>query len=166
MMQTNRSRATRPGLQRAGLLLVVLTALALPIRAAAGAQVPYKGSDSGGYTIPGTCAPGIFQIDINGTGTATQLGEYAYHAVECFDPVASTVSGEFTMTAANGDTIFGTYSGPCAGNSCAETAVVQGGTGRFAAAKGQLAVTVTVTGPDTYSEVASGTLSTPGSASQ
>ncbi len=156
MMQTNRSRATRPGLQRAGLLLVVLTALALPIRAAAGAQVPYKGSDSGGYTIPGTCAPGIFQIDINGTGTATQLGEYAYHAVECFDPVASTVSGEFTMTAANGDTIFGTYSGPCAGNS----------TGRFAAAKGQLAVTVTVTGPDTYSEVASGTLSTPGSASQ
>ncbi len=70
------------------------------------------------------------------------------------------------MTAANGDTIFGTYSGPCAGNSCAETAVVQGGTGRFAAAKGQLAVTVTVTGPDTYSEVASGTLSTPGSASQ
>jgi hypothetical protein len=163
-MRTNRSRATKRRLQRAGLLLVVLAALAVPIQAVAGAQVPYKASDSGGYTILGTCAPGIFQIDINGTGTATLLGKYTYHAVECYDPVANAVTGEFTITAANGATIFGTYSGPCAGSSCAETAVVQGGTGRFAGAEGQLDVTVTVTGPETYSETASGTLSTPGSA--
>jgi hypothetical protein len=115
--------------------------------------------------FPGTCAPGIFQIDINGTGTATLLGRCTYHAVECYDPVANAVTGEFTTTAANGDTIFGTYFGPCTGNSCAETALIQGGTGRFAGAKGQLDVTVTVTGPETYSETASGTLATPGSAS-
>ncbi len=163
MMRIIRRAATRRGLRRAGLLLVVPAALALPIQALAGAQVPYKGSDSGGFTVPRTCAPGVFQIDINGTGTATLVGKYAYHADECFDPVASTVSGNFTVTAANGDTIFGTYSGPCAGNSCAETAAVEGGTGRFDGAQGELDVTVVVTGPDTYSETVSGTLSTPGS---
>lgn len=164
MMRTIRRTATRRRLRRAGLLLVVLAALALPMQALAGAQVPYKGSDSGGFTVPGTCAPGVFQIDINGTGTATHVGTYTYHAAECFDPVASTVAGEFTVTAANGDTLFGTYSGPCAGDSCAESAVVDGGTGRFEGAQGQFDVTVVVTGPDTYSETVSGTLSTPGSA--
>ncbi len=164
MIRCMRKAATSRRLRRAGMLLVALAALAWPIQALAGAQVPYRGSDSGGFTVPGTCAPGIFQIDINGTGTATLVGKYAYHADECFDPVASTVTGEFTVTAANGDTIFGTYSGPCAGDSCAETAAVEGGTGRFEGAKGELEVIVRVTGPDTYSETVSGTVSSPGSA--
>jgi hypothetical protein len=163
MMRTITRTAMRRRLRRAGLLLVVLAALALPMQALAGAQVPYKGSDSGSFTVPGSCAPGVFQIDINGTGTATHVGTYAYHADECFDPIASTVSGDFTLTAANGDTLFGTYSGTCAGNTCTETAVVEGGTGRFEDAQSQFDVTVVVTGPDTYSETVSGTLSTPGS---
>jgi hypothetical protein len=146
----------------AGLLVVL--ALAVPLRALAGVQVPYRGSDKGRYTVPGTCSPGVFQIDINGTGTATLVGRYAYHADECYDPNANAVTGQFMVTAANGDTLFGTYAGPCAGNSCTEAAVVAGGTGRFANAQGELDVTVVVTGPDTYSETVSGTLSSPGSA--
>jgi hypothetical protein len=147
----------------AGLLIGL--ALAVPLHAlAGGAQVPYRGSDSGGYTVPGTCEPGIFQIDINGTGKATLVGRYAYHADECYDPIASMVSGQFTLTAVNGDTLFGTYSGPCVGDSCAEKAVVAGGTGRFEGAQGEFDVIVVVTGPATYSETVSGTLSSPGSA--
>jgi hypothetical protein len=132
--------------------------------ALADAQVPYKGSDSGHWTLEGTCAPGIVPVDINGTGTATLVGRYAYHADECFDPATGTVTGAFTVTAANGDIIFGTYSGTCSGDTCTETAVVDGGTGRFAGAQGQLDVTVLV-GPGTYGETVSGTVSTPGPAS-
>jgi hypothetical protein len=156
---------TRRMVGRLGLLLALVAVLALPLQALAGAQVPYKGSDSGGYTIPGTCAPGIFRIDISGSGHGTQVGRYSYSASECFDPVASAVTGSFTLTAANGDTLSGTYSGPCLGATCTETALIEGGTGRFAGAEGQLDVTVLVTGPDTYSETASGTISTPGSTS-
>jgi hypothetical protein len=141
----------------------MLAMLALPLQALAGAEVPYKGSDSGNYTIPGTCAAGIFRIAITGQGHGTLVGSYNYDASECYDPVANAVTGSFTVTAANGDTIFGTYSGPCSGNTCTETAAIEGGTGRFAGAEGQLDVTVLVTGPDTYSETASGTVSSPGS---
>jgi hypothetical protein len=162
MMRTNRSRATRRRLQRTGLLLCGVTALAIPIQAVAGAQVPYKGSDSGHWTIEGTCAAGVVPVDINGTGTATLVGRYAYHADECFDPGTSTVTGEFTVTAANGNTMFGTYSGPCSGDTCTETAVVDGGTGRFEDSQGQFDVTVLV-GTGTYGESVSGTLSSPGS---
>ena len=163
MIRTISETVTRPRLGRASLLLVALAALIVPLQAMAGGQVPYKGSDSGGFTVPGTCAAGVFRIDINGTGTATHVGKYAYHADECFDPVASAVTGSFTLTAANGDTLSGTYSGPCVGAMCTETALIEGGTGRFADAEGQLDVIVLVTGPDTYSETASGTISTPGS---
>jgi hypothetical protein len=163
MRRTITGTATRRRLQRAGLLLVAFAALALPIQALAGAQVPYKGSDSGGYTVPGTCTPGVFQVVISGTGHGTHVGRYHYDANECYDPVENTVNGEFTVTAANGDTLFGIYSGTCTGNTCGEAAVIEGGTGRFAGAQGQLDVNVIVTGPDTYSETASGTVSSPGS---
>jgi hypothetical protein len=152
-------RVEKRSLQRAGLLLVVLAALSLPASALGSAHVPYKGSDAGEFTVPGTCSPGVFQVVIAGTGQATLVGLYHYDANECYDPVANTVSGEFTITAADRDTLFGTYSGTCAGNTCAETAVIDGGTGRFAGYEGQLEVTVVVTGPDTYSETASGMLS-------
>jgi hypothetical protein len=155
--------ATRRRLRRVGLLLVALAALALPLRALAGEQVPYKGSDSGHWTLEGNCPQGIVPVDINGVGTATHVGRYIYHAAECFDPVASTVTGTFTVTAASGDTIFGSYSGPCGVDTCTETAAVEGGTGRFAGAQGQLEITVLV-GPGTYSEKASGTVSSPGAA--
>jgi hypothetical protein len=163
MIRSVRKPATGRRLRRAGLLLVAVAALALPLQALAGAEVPYKGSDSGHWTLDGTCAAGVVPVDINGTGTATHIGRYAYHADECFDPTTSTVTGAFTLTAANGDAIFGTYSGPCSADTCTESAMVDGGTGRFAEAEGQFDVTVLV-GPGTYSETVSGTLSSPGSA--
>src|SRR5439155_11727543 len=110
---------------------------------------------------------GILRIQIDGTGTASHLGKYASHAVECFNPVTGAVDGEFTQTAANGDTLFGAFSGPgpCGAEGCHETSIIQGGTGRFAGAEGLLHVTVIITGPDTYTEIAVGTVSSPGAAS-
>jgi hypothetical protein len=162
-MRTFRRTATRGRLARVGLLLAAIGVLALPVQALAGAQVPYKGSDSGHWTIDGTCPAGSIPIDINGIGTATHVGRYAIHAAECFDPVASAVTGTFTITAANGDMVFGSYAGPCGVDTCTEAAVVEGGTGRFAGAQGQLEIVVLV-GPGTYSETVSGSISNPGSA--
>ena len=146
-------------------VIIALAALALPVRALAGAQVPYTGSDSGSF-VPGTgsCAAGFISLDINGSGTATQVGNYAYHADECFN--GSAFYGAFTITAANGDTVRASYSGTAAADltSYAETAVIQGGTGRFAGAGGELDVSGLITGPTTYNQTISGAVSSPGSA--
>lgn len=152
--------------KRTTLALVAFAALVLPMQALAGAQVPYRGSDSGTFVL-GThsCPAGFIPLDINGTGRATHVGRYAYHAEECFDGV-SAFFGTFTITAANGDTLTATYSGTAALDLSGydETATITGGTGRFTAATGQLDVSGLITGPDTYSQVMSGTMSRPGSA--
>ncbi len=165
MIRAIRRTATRRRLRRAGMLLVAVAALALPTQALAGTLVPYGGSDSGSFVLgAGPCASGFIPLDINGSGRATHLGNYAYHADECFDGV-SAFYGVFTITAANGDMIFATYSGTAAADlsGYAETAVVAGGTGRFAGAEGEFEVSGLITGPTTYSQTMSGTLSSPGS---
>jgi hypothetical protein len=154
------------------LLLVVLAALILPTQALAGAQVPYKGSDSGGFAVPGTCAAGL-QIVIAGSGNATLLGRYTYNSTECFNPATGGFAGSPTLTAANGDTVVGAYSGqvfPTADPNVItyeEVLVVTGGTGRFAGASGEFEVSgVANLATGEYSQTMSGTLSTPGSVSQ
>jgi hypothetical protein len=172
MMRTIRKTARRRRLQRAGLLLVVLAALALPLRALADAQVPYQGSDSGGFAVPGTCGAGL-QVVIAGSGNATHLGRYAYNAIECFNPATGAFAGSPTLTVANGDTLVGTYSGqvfPTADPNVItyeEVLVVTGGTGHFAGASGEFEVSgLANLATGEYSQTMAGTLSSPGSAKQ
>jgi hypothetical protein len=149
-------------------LLIALAALILPLQAVAGSDVPYKGRDRGSFVLgTGACAAGFVSLDINGRGKAAHLGRYAYHADECFDGV-SAFYGSFTITGANGDTIRATYSGTAAADltSYTETAVIDGGTGRFEGAEGQLDVSGLITGPTTYSQTMSGVISSPGSSKQ
>jgi len=64
----------------------VLAALALPMQALAGSQAPFKGSDTGRFTLKqNACGPksSWHRVDITGTGTAKQLGKYTYKATEC-----------------------------------------------------------------------------------
>jgi hypothetical protein len=161
--------ATR--LPRAGLLLVVFSALALPIQALAGAQVPFRGSDSGGFTLtPDGCGAGVFAVVIDDAGQATHVGAYAYHSNECFNPTTSHFSGTFTITAANGDTISGNYAGVVVSvvgslGFYEQDNVITGGTGRFAGASGAfhlsgIANLVTLEA----SQQISGTVSSPGAA--
>jgi hypothetical protein len=132
----------RRRLGRASLLLVVGTALALPTQASAGSQVPLKGSDSGSFTLTADgCGAGVFAVVVDDVGHATHLGMYAYQSNECFDPTTGAFSGTFTMTAANGDTISGTYAGVVASvvgdlGFYEQDNVITSGTGRFAGASG------------------------------
>ena len=164
-MNTQRTR-----LWRACCLLAGLAALAVPVQALAKAEVPFKGSDAGGFG-PGNhgCNSGD-PLDIDGVGTATHVGKYTYHADECFNGTTLTFTGTFTITAANGDTITGTYVGVVPPfvfpNATYEQDMqITGGTGRFAGASGELHGSGQADlGSGEYSQVLSGTSSSPGSA--
>jgi hypothetical protein len=142
-------------------------ALAEPALGAA--EVPFRGSDSGGFELPGSC-PGGEEVVINGTGHATHLGAYVYTATECFDLQSGTFAGSATLTAANGDAMVGTYQGQVSGTadpaviSYHEELELSGGTGRFAGATGTLHV-VGAANLSTleYEQILTGTVSRPDS---
>ena len=168
MIKSIRRTATRRRLRQAGLLFVVFAALALPIQALAGAQVPLKGSDVGGFTLGAACAPGSVVVDIDGRGHATHLGRYLYEALECFNPATSLYTGAFELTAANGDTIRGTYSGEVVSivGSVAfyeQDAAITTGSGRFARASGEFHVSGEADlATGAYSQQLEGTISSVG----
>ena len=131
----------------AGLLL--LPALALPMQASAGGRMPVKGSESGTFQLLGPCEANGVIVDVTGSGHSTQLGNYRSHYRECLIPSTGAVTGgTFTLTAANGDKLFGTFSGQArptddpAVVAYHDPGVITGGTGRFADAAG----TVTTSG--------------------
>ena len=134
----------RRGLRRHTLIgLLVLPALALPMQAAADDQPPFKGSESGTFQLLGPCETSGMILEVTGTGHTTQLGDYTGHYRECLDPATGAVTdGTFTLTAANGDKVFGTYSGQAFPTddpnvvNYEDPGVITGGTGRFAAASG------------------------------
>jgi len=154
----------------ASALAAVAAALVLPLGALAGSQVPLKGGDAGGFG-PGdhACPTGYDALDIDGTGTASQVGAYTYHADECFNGATLLFSGTFSITAANGDRIVGTYSGdvPVIAFPLAvyeQDMIVTGGTGRFEGASGDLhgrGLANLATG--TYTQDLRGTVASPGS---
>jgi hypothetical protein len=121
--------------------LLVLVAFALPMYAAAGDKVSLNGSESGTFQLLGPCDTGGIALEVTGTGHATFIGHYAGRYRECFDPATGAVTnGTFTLTAANGDTLYGTYAGqavPSGANVLYDDpGVITGGTGRFAGANG------------------------------
>lgn len=125
--------------------LLVLPALALPMQAAANDRLPLKGSESGTFRILGPCETGGMALEVTGTGQSTTLGNYSGHYRECFDPATGAVTGgTFTLTAANGDKVFGTFEGQARPTddptvvSYDDPGVITGGTGRFANAGGSM----------------------------
>lgn len=140
-------------------------------RALAGSQVPFKGSDVGHFELPGLCEDGSLQVVIGGTGTATHLGSYNFNANECFDPATGSFKGTPTFIAANGDRLFGTYTGQVAATldinvvTYREQLLIKGGTGRFAGASGIFEVKGEANlATGAYSQTLSGNLSSQGSA--
>ena len=124
--------------------LLVLPALALPIQAAAKDRLPVKGSETGTFRLLGPCESGT-TLEVTGTGHSTTLGNYSGHYRECFDPATGAVTGgTFTLTAANGDKVFGTFNGAARPTddptvvSYDDPGVITGGTGRFAHAGGSM----------------------------
>ena len=125
--------------------LLLLSALALPMQASADDQLPLKGSESGTFQLLGPCEASGMILEVTGTGHATKLGSYSGRYRECLDPATGAVtSGTFTLTAANGDKVFGTYSGQAVPTddpnvvNFKDPGVITGGTGRFAGAGGTM----------------------------
>src|SRR5437016_323198 len=93
----------------AGLALAVSAVLGLAGPVAAGEHVPFKGSLEGSYTRFGVFP--FFHLEPTVTGQAAHLGQftlYMPHDVNLLlTPPGGT--GTFEFTAANGDTVYGTF---------------------------------------------------------
>lgn len=123
---------------RVAVIMVVGAALAL-----AGDQVTVQGIESGQFiTNPGTGPSTVITNDF-AEGIAPRLGKYTLIAREEINRQSGVVAnGAFVITAPNGDTIRGTYTGQAlfqaAGASWTADGPVSGGTGRFAGATGTI----------------------------
>jgi hypothetical protein len=122
-------------------------ALAVPGSALASDHVRFKAHGTG-VVAPAAvaCPAGFTALSLTATGHANHLGRYDWASTECFNfTTFVTVDGRFTLTAANGDTLTGTYSGgaaPLPGGLAGfeDDAVITGGTGRFEEAGGRFHV--------------------------
>jgi hypothetical protein len=120
-------------------------ALALPMVAFAGAQVPFKAADAGTWGVGAHDCGSQLPVFVDTVGTGTHLGRYSYASEECADLGAATFAGAFTITAANGDTLVGTYAGTFTVDAAGtihyeQTNTVTGGSGRFAGTSGSFQV--------------------------
>jgi hypothetical protein len=129
---------------RALALLTVTAVLGLAGPVAAGEQVPFKGTLAGMRVSFVPLDPPFFAAEVDTTGEATHLGQYELvltATVAVNDPTRTAI-GTFEFVAANGDTLTGVFTGistPTATpgiNQIVETAIITGGTGRFAGASG------------------------------
>lgn len=130
------------------LLLIVGVSYAIASR-----QRPYKaqGLEMVVQEAPGgSCGAEQIEVQIEGHGQATHFGQYTITRQHCFDPAQGNFEeGTFVQTAANGDKIYGTYSGVVTdvlevddqGNPVLilinGTQEITGGTGQFAGAEGE-----------------------------
>ena len=97
------------------------------------------------FKMVGPCGTSGVVLEVTGTGHATHLGRHSGFYRECLDPATGAVTGgTFTLTAADGDTIFGTFSGQAVPTddpdlvNYEDPGVITGGTGRFADARGRV----------------------------
>jgi hypothetical protein len=124
------------------------TAQLTPAAASGLQMVPWKESyeASGTITLDARCPTPLLLVSLEGGGTATHVGKYTIVNSHCVDPsTGALTSGTFIKTAANGDQIFGTYTGsttiiqppaPIGIFGVTGTLTFTGGTGRFAGVTG------------------------------
>jgi hypothetical protein len=123
--------------------------------AGAGPEVPFKATDTFAAVPVGGSGAAVETAD-TGSGNATHLGRFTVTAGETVDFGTLTVTdGFFTLTAANGDTVSGTYAGHILPGLTGYlvSGPITGGTGRFADATGTITFhgtfdPVTFTGSD------------------
>jgi hypothetical protein len=111
---------------------------------AAGHPVPFRGTLEGIETVTQFVFP-LESVDLKGTGNASQLGRFTLDGQAQVNLAEGTGSGSLVFTAANGDTLTAQFSGQArlltpGVVALSETAVITGGTGRFAGASGTFIV--------------------------
>lgn len=130
-----------------GLLVVAfsLAALATVPGVAAGEELPFKARLTGNAHLSPTDDPSVLRNDETGMGIATHLGAFTWADVEYANfaviPGGVAVVATFTMTASDGDQLYGTFTST--GNFDKDGNLVihgryqfAGGTGRFSDATG------------------------------
>lgn len=128
------------------LALALCLTLAVPASiSAAGASRPFKASIHG-FAAPTPTGPCELTNAETATAQVTHLGRSTMESNEivdlCSNPEGAEITGQFTMTAANGDLLFGTYE--TLGHLDFGTSevtfsgqfTITGGTGRFEGASG------------------------------
>jgi hypothetical protein len=134
----------RTALLRATLALVCALAISSP--AAAGPFKPVKGEASGNITSQFFCAPMVLCQTSTVSGQATQIGNFVGELSEVVDLTTGTYTGSGSFTTSLGDTFStestGNVTSPFPDGSVlfVETHQIVSGTGRFAAATGQIVV--------------------------
>jgi hypothetical protein len=125
----------------AAFVLTALAVVGLARPAAAGKQVPFKGSLEGVVTRT-PIDPVFDSVLVDAAGSATQLGQFALDIPHVVNHTNGTAVGTYEFTAANGDTLLAVFSGQATPTATpgvlyiVETATIVGGTGRFAGATG------------------------------
>lgn len=125
---------------------LTLAAIALTLTGGAALAddgVPVEGILAVNFTGAPT-SPGMIAITANGVGRLTNVGNLSFQLQKTLDLTVKvpTYSGTFTITAANGDTLTGTYSAVAGAPDAAGYGTfsgqltVTGGTGRFQVASG------------------------------
>jgi hypothetical protein len=128
------------------LLLSLLVVLAGGLVRADSASRPFMANIDGNANPVPTSDPCVLLNTETGSGTATHIGKFVITNTEsvnfCTNPEGGDINGQFTITAANGDQIFGTYYtvGHFDFQAGQITALgeyqIIGGTGRFTGATG------------------------------
>ena len=108
-------------------------------RAELGTQsVPFTGTLEGTQRVT-PLAPPLARVDGEATGTATHLGSFTVEFPHTVNFALGRGTGTYTFVAANGDTLTADFTGQAqvgTVTTIVETAVITGGTGRFANATG------------------------------
>lgn len=126
------------------LLVIVLVSTTLAAPAAGERELLLKGSVQATETQQG--APPKFQVNLNGSGNATQLGLFTYNVQAELTVPALSATKSATFVAADGSTLLakGTGQGTPTGTpgviSIVETMTITGGTGRFEGASGNITI--------------------------
>jgi hypothetical protein len=121
--------------------LAALAVMGLAGSAMAGKQVPFMGSLDGVVTHT-AIDPLHDQVDVEATGNATHLGQFMLDIPHIVNHANGTAIGSYEFTAANGDLVFGDFTGQATPTATPgvlyieETVTITGGTGRFAGASG------------------------------
>ena len=157
-------------LRRIAFALAALAVLGLAGPAAAGEEVPFKGVLEGTYTRTGAFPN--FHVELSGSGQATHLGEFTLDMPHDLNllapPPLPTATGVFQFTAADGDTVYGTFTGRGGPSDLpgfilrvVETMTITGGTGRFDGASGVVSSVRYLDGSN-FIGAFEGTISSPG----
>lgn len=118
-------------------------------------EVPFTGVLAGEAVFdfmqnPKGCPSGFTTVT-TATGTASHMGRTVWQSQHCADETHQLLNAELVLVAANGDELHATYTGACGAIgevgepfACSGTAVLAGGTGRFADAEGTVEWKATV----------------------